>query len=76
VVSVSGEKFCEQDPREYTEVGLTHVSTYQTIDIEVPQNRLTYRAWNLAGQEVDRLVIQKPSRITLGSHQARTSKSR
>ncbi|WP_406695448.1 metallophosphoesterase family protein [Singulisphaera sp. Ch08] len=61
VVSVSGEKFCEQDPRDYTEFSLTHVSTYQTIDIEVPSNRLTYRAWNLEGQEVDRLVIQKRS---------------
>ncbi|AGA27223.1 purple acid phosphatase family protein [Singulisphaera acidiphila] len=67
VVSVSGEKFCEQDPRSYTELGLTHVSTYQTIDIEVPANRLLYRAWNLKGQEVDRLVIQKRSRLALGN---------
>ncbi len=51
VVAVSGEKFCEQDPRGYTELGLTQVSTYQTIDIDIPENRLIYRAWNLEGQE-------------------------
>lgn len=67
VVSVSGEKYCEQAPRDYTELGLTNVSTYQTIDIEIPQSRLIYRAWNLEGQELDRLVIEKRSPLVLGT---------
>jgi hypothetical protein len=60
VVSVSGDKYCEQAPRVYTAVGLTNTSTYQTIDVEVPERRLTYRAWDDEGHEVDRLVIEKP----------------
>jgi hypothetical protein len=60
VVSVAGDKFYDQDPRDYTAVGLTHVSTYQTIDVEFPRNRLVYRAWDGRGREVDRFVIEKP----------------
>lgn len=63
IVSVSGEKFCEQAPRGYTEVGMAGVATYQTIDVDVPEDRLTYRAWDLDGREVDRLVIEKPVQV-------------
>ena len=35
VVSVSGEKFYEQDPRGYTARGMTNLATYQTIDVKV-----------------------------------------
>jgi hypothetical protein len=59
VVSVSGDKYCEQDPRDYTAVGRTNLSTYQTIDVDVPARRLTYRSWDDEGREVDRLVIDK-----------------
>lgn len=59
VVSVSGEKFCEQDPRGYAEAALTNVATYQTIDVDA--DRLVYRAWDLQGRERDRLVIEKPA---------------
>jgi hypothetical protein len=61
VVSVSGTKFCEQDPRDYTEVGLTNLATYQTIDIAVPENVLVFRAWDGAGNEVDRFTLEKPA---------------
>lgn len=64
VVSVSGDKYYEQDPRDYTEVGLTNLSTYQTIDIDVLSNRLTYRAWDVEGREVDSLVIDKPRTLS------------
>jgi acid phosphatase type 7 len=60
IVSVSGDKYCAQDPRDYTAVGLTQVSTYQTIDVQLPENRLTYAAWDAQGREVDRFVIEKP----------------
>ena len=40
VVSVSGEKFYEQDPRAYTARGMTDLATYQTIDVEVASRRL------------------------------------
>jgi hypothetical protein len=48
-------------PRDYTELGFTHTPTYQTIEIDNVQNRLTYRAWTDAGEEIDRVIITKPS---------------
>ena len=60
VVSVAGDKFCEQPPREYIEVGFTETSTYQTIEIDDQTHRLTYRAWNDAGEVADRLVLTHP----------------
>jgi hypothetical protein len=66
VVSVSGDKYCEQGSREYTAVGYTNLSTYQTIAVDVPHDRLTYQAWDAEGREVDRLVIDKPARVAHG----------
>ena len=59
VVSVSGEKFYEQNPRDYTARGMTNLATYQAIDIKVKEKRLTYRAFDRTGREVDALVIEK-----------------
>jgi 3',5'-cyclic AMP phosphodiesterase CpdA len=59
VVSVSGTKYYDQDPRDYTERGFTHTSTYQTLDFQIRGGRLTYRALDTNGREVDRLVIDK-----------------
>ncbi len=70
VVSVSGEKFYEQGPRDYTVKGITNLATYQTIDIQVKEKRLTYRAFDRDGREVDALVIEKgeqPPRLAGGS---------
>jgi acid phosphatase type 7 len=63
LVAVSGDKFVDQAPRDYIEVGRTEVSTYQTIDIDEPSNRVTYRAWTEDGKIVDELVINKPRGI-------------
>ena len=60
VISVSGTKYCDRRPRAETEVGFTNLSTYQTIDIQVPENRLVYRTWDIEGREVDHLTIEKP----------------
>ncbi len=60
VIAVSGDKFVDQAARGYIKVGQTGVSTYQTIDIDAPSNRLTYRAWTEDGKIVDELVIDKP----------------
>ncbi len=50
VVAVSGDKYCDQDPRDYTEVGFTQVSTYQTIDLLAEsENRLVYKAFDALG---------------------------
>jgi hypothetical protein len=62
VVSVAGDKFYEQVPRDYIEVGITGTPTYQTIELDDVENCLTYRAWNDAGEVVDRLIISKPKR--------------
>ena len=59
VVSVSGEKFYDQNPRDYTARGMTNLATYQTIDIQVKEKRLTYRSFDREGREVDALVIEK-----------------
>ncbi len=60
LLSVAGDKFYDQIQREYIEVGLTGTPTYQTIEIDDIENRLTYRAWSDSGEIVDRLVITKP----------------
>ena len=54
VIAVSGDKFVEQAPRDYIEVGRSGLSTYQTIDIDEPSNRLTYRPWTEDGKIVDK----------------------
>jgi hypothetical protein len=60
IVSVAGDKFYDQASRDYIEVGFTGTSTYQTIELDDIENRLTYRAWTDAGEVVDQLVITKP----------------
>ncbi|MGZ8899522.1 MAG: fibronectin type III domain-containing protein [Limisphaerales bacterium] len=57
-VAVSGTKMYHQDPRDYTAVGFTNLSTYQTIDVDL--NRLTYRALDLDGKIRDEFTIDKP----------------
>lgn len=62
VVSVSGDKFVHEQPaRDYIEVGRTDLSTYQTIEIDEPARKLTYRSWTRSGEVADSLVIQKPA---------------
>ncbi|WP_165219592.1 purple acid phosphatase family protein [Aquisphaera insulae] len=60
VVSVAGDKFVDQPPRDYIEVGFTGTSTYQTIEIDDVDHRLTYRSWTDAGEQVDRMVLSHP----------------
>jgi hypothetical protein len=60
VVSVSGDKYCDQNPRGYAEVNFTHVSTYQTIDVLPQLGRLVYRSFDRSGREVDGFTIDKP----------------
>jgi hypothetical protein len=60
VIAVSGDKFVDQAYRDYTEVGFSGVATYQTIDIDVRANRLTYDAWTEDGALVDEFVLDKP----------------
>jgi 3',5'-cyclic AMP phosphodiesterase CpdA len=59
VVSVSGTKFYEQAPRDYTEFGLTRVATYQVLDLQVSGPRLVYRAYDLDGTLRDHFVVEK-----------------
>lgn len=63
VVSVAGDKFCDQAPRDYIEVGFTETSTYQTIEIDDRANCLTYRAWTDAGEVADRFVLTHPGSV-------------
>jgi acid phosphatase type 7 len=60
LIAVSGDKFVDQGPRDYIEVGFTGVPTYQTIDIDAHANQLSYRAWTEDGKIVDELTIDKP----------------
>jgi acid phosphatase type 7 len=59
IVSVSGTKHYAQDPRDYTEFGMTNVSTYQVLDIQISGDRLVYRAYDLDGKLRDELIIEK-----------------
>jgi hypothetical protein len=67
VVSVSGTKYYDQRERPETAVGFTRVSTYQTIDIQLPENRLVYRAWDREGREIDHFKIDKPKNAGRGA---------
>ena len=59
VVSVSGTKMYGQDQSDYTEFGMTNVSTYQVLDIQISGDRLVYRAYDIDGKLRDELVITK-----------------
>jgi hypothetical protein len=59
IVSVSGTKMYSQDPRDYTEFGMTNVSTYQVLDIQISGDRMVYRAYDLDGKLRDELIIEK-----------------
>ncbi len=59
IVSVSGTKFYDQDPRDYTEVGMTKTATFQLLDIQLEDNKLTYHAYDADGQVKDTFVIEK-----------------
>jgi hypothetical protein len=60
IVSVSGTKMYDQADRDYTEFGMTNVSTYQVLDLRIDGNVLTYRAYDREGNLRDELVIRKP----------------
>jgi len=59
IVSVSGTKHYDQDPRDYTEQGFTKIATYQVIDLQVSGPRLVYRAYDIDGTIRDHFVIEK-----------------
>jgi acid phosphatase type 7 len=59
IVSVSGTKHYKQAERDYTQFGMTNVSTYQVLDIQISGNRLVYRACDQDGNLRDELVIEK-----------------
>lgn len=63
IVSVSGTKMYKQDPRDYTEFGMTNVSTYQVLDIQISGDRLVYRAYDIDGKLRDELIIEKPAKM-------------
>jgi acid phosphatase type 7 len=59
IVSVSGTKMYAQADREYTAFGMTNVSTYQVLDIQISGDRLVYRAYDIDGELRDEIVIEK-----------------
>ncbi|MFO7974272.1 MAG: metallophosphoesterase family protein [Candidatus Hydrogenedentota bacterium] len=59
IVSVSGTKYYDQGDFDYTEVGMTNVSTYQVLDIQIDGNQLTYKAYDGDGAVRDEFVIEK-----------------
>jgi hypothetical protein len=71
VVSVSGDKYYGQGPRDSTEVGFTGVSTYQTIDVLARERALVYRAFDRSGREVDHFSLVKPAVVQEADRMAR-----
>ena len=59
IISVSGTKHYSQAAHDYTEFGMTNVSTYQVLDIQISGNRLVYRAYDTDGKLRDEFVIEK-----------------
>lgn len=59
IVSVSGTKYYDQGDFDYTEFGMTNVSTYQLLDIEISDDKLTYRAYDMQGEKRDEFTIEK-----------------
>jgi len=59
VISVSGMKMYSQPKHDYTEFGMTNVSAYEVLDIQISGNRLVYRAYDIDGKLRDELVIEK-----------------
>ena len=59
IVSVSGTKFYEQGQNDYAEVGLTNISLYHTLDIQIAGDRLVYRAFDVDGNLKDNFTIEK-----------------
>lgn len=60
LISVSGKKMYPQKPSAYIEKGFVKVATYQVFELVVAKNRLTYRAFDGAGQVKDELILVKP----------------
>ena len=44
---------------DYTEFGMTNVSTYQVLDISIEGKKLTYKAYDIKGDVRDEFVIEK-----------------
>ncbi len=60
VVSVSGTKYYDVGQFDYATKTLDHLSTYQIIDIQTsPENKLTYRAYDIDGTVRDEFTIVK-----------------
>ncbi len=59
IVSVSGVKMYDQEERYYTAFGMTNVSTYQVLDIQIVGDRLVYRSYDIDGDLRDEIVIEK-----------------
>jgi acid phosphatase type 7 len=59
IVSVSGTKYYDQGDFDYTEFGMTNVSTFQVLDIRIDGNKLTYKAYDTQGQVRDAFVVEK-----------------
>jgi 3',5'-cyclic AMP phosphodiesterase CpdA len=59
IVSVSGTKMYSQAERDTTAFGMTKVSTYQVLDIQISGDRLLYRAYDIDGTLRDEFVIEK-----------------
>lgn len=59
IVSVSGTKMYEQGEFDYTKFGMTNVSTYQTLDIQLIGDRMIYKAIDVLGNIRDEIIIEK-----------------
>jgi hypothetical protein len=59
IVSVSGTKYYDQGDFDYTEFGMTNVSTYQVLDITIEGNTLKYKAYDVDGNVRDEFEITK-----------------
>ena len=59
IVSISGIKFYDQALCDYTDFGMTNVSTYQVLDLQIEGDRLVYHAYDTDGVLRDEITIHK-----------------
>ena len=59
IVSVSGVKMYEQDPRDYTEFGMTNTATYQVLDIQI---RIGLFIGPMTPTEISRMSLSSKSK--------------
>ena len=59
LVTVAGTKLYDVAERDYAAASMEKTPTFQIVDIQVRNDRLVYRAYNVDGDKLDEFIIEK-----------------